>query len=215
MAETPYFYRNRLPHWQPPGGTFFVTYRLAGSLPKHVVTEMAHEAREEIALYKQYFIWSEAQARQVAISQETFASIDLLLDIPSIGPTWLKQPEVAQIVMDSWLHLNEGDLTLYALCIMSNHVHVLLSLPEESNQPLHKIMQRHKSYTAKMANRQLGRSGPFWQKESYDHLVRHEKSFWKIFQYILDNPVKARLVGDWQEWPWTWVNKPIFTAELE
>jgi hypothetical protein len=32
MSDT--FYQRNLPHWQPPGATFFITWRLWGSLPR-------------------------------------------------------------------------------------------------------------------------------------------------------------------------------------
>lgn len=60
--------------------------------------------------------------------------------------------------------------------------------------PLSKIMHSLKSYTANEANRFLGRTGPFWQRESYDHLVRDDRELVRIAEYIAHNPVKAKLV---------------------
>jgi len=40
-------YRRNLPHIQPPGGTFFVTFRLAGSIPADVLAAL-HEESERI-----------------------------------------------------------------------------------------------------------------------------------------------------------------------
>ncbi len=45
----------------------------------------------------------------------------------------------------------------------------------------------------------------FWQHESYDHVVRNEREYERILAYIVNNPVKAGLVSDWQEWPYTFV----------
>ena len=55
-----------------------------------------------------------------------------------------------------------------------------------------------KSYSAQKANALLGRTGPFWQREYFDHLVRDQSSLRKITQYIRDNPQKAGLLN----WPW-------------
>jgi len=44
---------------------------------------------------------------------------------------------------------------------------------------------------------------PFWQEESYDHLVRHEKEFDKIRTYIEENPVQAGLVRNASEYRWS------------
>jgi putative DNA methylase len=105
---------------------------------------------------------------------------------------------------------------------MPNHVHVLLQpigaealglgvTPqaevvsagdevEDSRSPLGSIMHSLKSYTANQANRILGRSGAFWQQESYDHWVRDDDELERIVNYILANPVKAGLVKEPQEW---------------
>lgn len=65
-------------------------------------------------------------------------------------------------------------------------------------------MQSFKRYTARQANLFLQREGPFWQAESYDHVVRHSAELERVIHYILNNPVKAGLVKQWQDWPWSW-----------
>jgi REP element-mobilizing transposase RayT len=66
-------------------------------------------------------------------------------------------------------------------------------------------MQSLKGYTAREANKVLGRRGQFWDPESYDHEVRNGGEFRRIREYILNNPVKAGLVQDWRDWRWSWV----------
>ena len=46
----------------------------------------------------------------------------------------------------------------------------------------------------------LGRSGEFWQREYYDHLIRSEAEFDRAMRYVMDNPSKAGL----KNWPWVW-----------
>lgn len=70
----------------------------------------------------------------------------------------------------------------------------------DNRSPLSSIMHSLKSYTANQANELLGRSGPFWQKESYDHWVRDDDELERIVLYINANPVKAGLVGAPHEW---------------
>lgn len=70
-------------------------------------------------------------------------------------------------------------------------------------------MMQHKSYTAKLCNAHLQRQGAFWQEESYDHLVRNRGEFGRILHYILMNPVKAKRVERWEDWPWTWVHPSL------
>jgi REP element-mobilizing transposase RayT len=62
-----------------------------------------------------------------------------------------------------------------------------------------------KGYTARKANEILGRSGTFWEAESYDHQVRDQGEYLRIIKYVIENPVKACLVRNWRDWEWTWV----------
>ncbi len=72
---------------------------------------------------------------------------------------------------------------------MANHVHVLLC-PKISPS---RLLQSLKGFTAREANRMLSRTGePFWQAESYDHWVRHEREHLRISAYIENNPVYGR-----------------------
>ena len=66
-------------------------------------------------------------------------------------------------------------------------------------------MKSIKGYTAREANMLLGRKGPFGEPESYDREVRDSGEFWRTVKYILNNPVKAKIVGDWKEYPFNWL----------
>ena len=61
-------------------------------------------------------------------------------------------------------------------------------------------MHSLKSYTAHKANKILGRQGPFWQHESYDHWVRDEAELERIVAYIIANPVTVKLVAQPYDW---------------
>ena len=69
---------------------------------------------------------------------------------------------------------------------------------------LPRILHSLKGYTAKKANQVLGREGQFWQRESYDHIVRDRDEQLRIRRYILNNPVRAGLVDHWTEWPYSY-----------
>jgi len=74
---------------------------------------------------------------------------------------------------------------------MPNHVHVLV-MPLK-NIGLCKVLHTWKSFTANPINRILQRRGKLWQSESYDHILRSPEAFQRIREYILNNPVKAKL----------------------
>jgi REP element-mobilizing transposase RayT len=66
---------------------------------------------------------------------------------------------------------------------------------------LPKIVHSWKSFTAKEANRLIGRTGQFWQPEPYDHLIRDEVDLQRQVEYVLSNPVRAGLKN------WKWVGR--------
>jgi len=121
--------------------------------------------------------------------------MDRLLDEPRSGAFFLRQPNIADMVMEA-IQYNAAVLKhylLHAFVVMPNHVH-LLATPAVTLPQLTKSL---KGITAKRANVLLGSTGdPFWQDESYDHLVRHEREFERIRNYIEANPVRAGLVRE-------------------
>ena len=198
-----YFYTRKLPHWQPAEETFFVTYRLAGSLPISVISNL-----------KQWYILqknnpeNQTHERKEIIREDYFNSFEKELEKNLNEPHWLKKDEVAGIVLDSLLFNNNKQYTLWCTCIMSNHVHVLLSIL--SNSPLlNVVLQNHKKFTAVQSNKILNRSGVFWAEESYDTLIRNDAHFFHSVNYIIQNPVKAGLVKNWIEWKWTYIHPEL------
>ena len=43
---------------------------------------------------------------------------------------------------------------------------------------------------------------PHWQKGFFDHLIRHSESYAEKWEYVYQNPVRAGLIEDAEEWPW-------------
>jgi REP element-mobilizing transposase RayT len=90
---------------------------------------------------------------------------------------------------------------------MSNHVHwvidtaVQLQGSNEMYKNIDKIMHSIKSYTATKINKLLGRQGTFWQEESFDRVIRHDKELQNILNYTIQNPVKAGIVENWEDFP--------------
>jgi putative transposase len=128
--------------------------------------------------------------------------MDRLLDEARAGPFYLRQPDIADMVVEA-IHYNANNLghyVLHAFAVMPNHVHMLATPSVE----LPKLTRSLKGITAKRANAMLSLTGqPFWQAESYDHLVRHEREFESIRQYIEENPVRAGLVTEASEFRWS------------
>jgi len=62
-------------------------------------------------------------------------------------------------------------------------------------------------------NKSANRSGSVWQDESFYHVIRKGHVTAKIL-YVLENPVRKELVGQWDRYKWTWCN-PERVATIE
>lgn len=196
-------YQRNLPHLLPPGATIFFTFRLAGSIATAVLQRLVEE--RELAI-QEALLQPLAAGLIVNIKKRHFANYDALLDKADYGSTWLRIPVVAEAVVQEIRLLAELDVNILAYCIMSNHVHLVVQLPETSEFSAARMMQRLKGRTALAANKLLGRQGEaFWRHESYDHVVRDGKEQARVIAYVINNPVKAGLVDDWTQWPYTYM----------
>ena len=172
--------RGFLPHFDAPGVTQLVTFRLADSLPQ----ERKPEWEPFLAI---------EDARQQRIRIEDYCD-------EGYGACELAVPEIARKMEDTLLHDDGSRCGLLAWVVMPNHVHVLVQI---RTTPLAKLVQSWKTLTAKFANRHFGRTGEWWQADYHDRYVRDESHFQKAVRYIENNPVKAGLVREAKEWPWS------------
>jgi menaquinone-specific isochorismate synthase len=186
----------RLPHWEINGAVYFVTFRLADSLPKR--------ARQEIIARREDILATAAQMKRqlTAIERKKLARLnsqrmERTLD-GGAGNCFLLNPEIARVVAEALKRFDGARYRLFAWCVMPNHVHVLFQASGKFS--LARILHSWKSYSAKAANKILGRTGEFWLSEYYDHLIRDQDEFQRAWDYILDNPRKAGL----KEWAWVW-----------
>jgi len=128
--------------------------------------------------------------------------MDRLLDEARTGPTYMRQPRLADMVLEA-IEYNSGTLghyELHAFAVMPNHVHMLVT----PAVPIPLLTKSLKGITAKRGNAMLSRTGqPFWQEETFDRSVRNWQEFDRIHAYIEHNPVKAGLVIDPAEYRWS------------
>ena len=175
-----------LPHWEQTETTYAVTFRLADSLPQSVLSEIEEDRR---ALALRALEGKPLSDHETAEWQKLFSDkIQAMLDAGH-GACPLAKPEVAGIVLDALRHFDGDRYELHACCIMPNHVHVVFTLG--GGHELSEILHSWKSFTANEANKVLGRTGPFWQAESYDHLVRDGEDYCAQLEYLRSNPFKA------------------------
>jgi REP element-mobilizing transposase RayT len=121
---------------------------------------------------------------------------------------WLADPFAACEVVKSFLWGVETRYLLWAYTVMGNHIHVLLT-PEVD---LEVVTQGIKGFTAYQINgMQNARERIFWQDESFDHWARADDEFFRIINYIEQNPVVAGLCKQEEQWVWssTWLRERI------
>ncbi len=106
-----------------------------------------------------------------------------------------------RIVIEAMKGLRDYGWRLRHYVIMPNHVHALVDTTADATS-MKVVWQRWKGRTARRCNEALERRGTFWQKEWFDRWVRDEAEMLKTVEYIRNNPVKAGLVKDWQNFPW-------------
>ena len=185
MAHKPprgWYSRGYLPHFDAGVVTQVVTFRLADTLPAHVLQG-----------------WKAEVERLPAEQQdpELRRRIDAYID-NGYGECWLQQPPIANLVEGALLHFHGVRYDMLAWVVMPNHVHALFR--PTGGWGLADILHSWKSYTANEANELLGRSGPFWHPDYYDRFIRDEEHFRRVVEYIENNPVKAGLCRRPEDW---------------
>jgi REP element-mobilizing transposase RayT len=114
------------------------------------------------------------------------------------GSCALKSQRIAEEVIATWRLFDRKRYELFAWCVMPNHVHVVLRLFRGDD--LDRVLHSWKSYTANFANRLLGRTGAFWQREYFDRLIRSDADLEDTIEYVVRNPERAGLTN----WPYVW-----------
>jgi REP element-mobilizing transposase RayT len=106
-------------------------------------------------------------------------------------------PDAARsIVLQHCLHDYGSKLRLHVAVVMPEHVHLLLTpLRDDRGWPyaLRNFLKLIKGTSARSVNKFLGREGPVWQEESFDHVLRSWEKFEEKREYIRQNPYG----GDW------------------
>ena len=205
MADKIYYRRN-LPHIIPRGETFFITFRLKDTIPFEVVMRLKAEYDErEIIIDKLKIDTTKKDEQRYNNHKKYFADFDTFLDKNAQKIDYLKNSNIAEVVASAIHFHDEKSYDLHCYSIMPNHVHLLFTHIE--NAPLiYEIMASIKRYSAVRINKILKKTGtPFWQAESYDHIVRNTKEFDNIVAYILNNPIKADLVDNWEDWKFSYL----------
>jgi putative transposase len=177
---------HRLPHWQQAGATYFITYRLADSVPK----QLRDQWESERAIWLQLNPPPHTPEKEMEYHERFSQQMERWLDAGH-GECLLRQPICAGIVGDALRHFDGERCCQIAWVVMPNHVHLLVVPHPE--WALEQLLHSWKGFTSNQINLHLKRSGELWQRSYFDRLIRDADHFANCVRYIRRNPVKARL----------------------
>jgi REP element-mobilizing transposase RayT len=182
------------------GGTYFVTFRQFGSLPQEVLLRFKQE-REAILQHamaaKRPLTWHE----QEELFRWYSNRVDKYLD-EAHGVCYLRDSALAGLVAGAIAFFDGQRYELRAWVVMPNHAHVVVW--PKPGHTLSDILHTWKSFTSHKINKRLPQKFvPFWQSESYEHLVRDDEDLHRCRLYTLMNPVNAGLCARFEDWPWS------------
>jgi type I restriction enzyme R subunit/putative DNA methylase len=194
--------RGYLPHVKREGAAYFVTFRLAGALPKEVLLKFEAEQAEklrhlDLAAKKGWAVHESEED----VRRDFRRKIERCLD-KGHGDCHLHRPDVAELVSGALLHFDGQRYRLDDWVVMPNHVHaVLWPMP---NHLLTEILKTWKQFTSRRAKPLVGLGEEdFWQRKSYDHWIRNDEEKVRIRRYVRNNPVTAKLCERPEDWQWS------------
>lgn len=103
---------------------------------------------------------------------------------------------------DLWDLKDEFDVQVYAYCLMTNHVHLLL-VPGESVTGMSRLMKALAARATRYRNKLERRSGTLWESRYKSSPVQTDQYLLACCRYIELNPVRARMVSSPDDYCWT------------
>jgi putative transposase len=94
------------------------------------------------------------------------------------------------------IYHERGRWNLDLLFLMPDHLHALIGVDGQTS--LSQLVADYKRITAKIA-------GVKWQRNFFDHRLRHDESLAEKFAYICQNPVRAGLIRRQNDWPYIFI----------
>ena len=169
--------RSNLPHWHQKSALYFVTFRQADAIPAKKLA--VWKTQYDQWLNRNSKPWNEAQ--RVEYETHFARQIEQWLDL-SYGSCLLKIKTCRDIIEARITADVNKHYLIDCYTVAVNHVHALIAPKGEHRLP--NILKAWKGGSAHSINSFLSRSGPLWQKETYDHIVRNQIALNRIRSYI-------------------------------
>jgi REP element-mobilizing transposase RayT len=186
-------YRRHLPHWSQPGCTYFLTFRLADSVPHAKLREWHEERRhwlQEHGLNTADDLPRLPVAQQREFYEYFTRRMHEWLDA-GLGSCLLRESQFARLVVEALLFFDGTRCAIGDFVVMPNHVHLLATPLAKWKLPA--LLHSWKRHSAREINRLRGKEGALWMDETFDHAVRSDEQLAYFRRYIVQNPIRARL----------------------
>ncbi len=177
-------HEHHLPHWQQDQTWIFVTYRLADSLPEPIVARWKVERDHWIS--NNPVPHTEEQKSEYH-KRFTLKLEDLLDDCHG---SCVLRDEATRNIITTAFHFYDGErYELSSYVVMPNHIHILFR--PLGNYKLADIIKNWKGFTSREIGKTFGKTNyALWQADYWDRLIRSQKHFDWVSNYIVKNPVK-------------------------
>ena len=189
-------YERHLPHWRLPGACYFTTFRLRDSIPQAMIKEMKREQEQwhkrlaQAAAGTDGRLSPEEAAAWLEFQRTRLRKLEATLD-EGHGECILRDPEYRHVVTNALHHFEGQRCEMLAYAVMPNHVHALCR--PLAGHCLEAVCGSWKWFTAQEIQKALHRTGPLWQEENFDRLIRDAEHYQTTVRYIAKNPIKAHI----------------------
>ncbi len=133
----------------------------------------------------------------------------------------LTTEEGAECLREAWRIVTERfPFETQALCVLPDHVHCLWKLPPDDcdfSTRWRRIKTefsrrygrlRNRTSSRSLSRKKRGETG-FWQRRFWEHKVRNEDEFARLFDYVHFNPVKHEYTQWPEDWAWSTFHKYV------
>jgi REP element-mobilizing transposase RayT len=185
-------YHKQLPHWVVDYGCYALTFHCKDSLPVAAMRKLSEivESESEVNSTDEEFMEQ---------SRRRFKMMEHYLD-QSYGSCPLREPSL-RFQLGRFLEAYDADFRFRHWAVMPNHLHLLTEpVRFASADAFQRAVKIFKMRSTVMVNRHVGDSGRLWMKDGYDRWVRDADEYGRWIRYLRNNPVKAKLCTNPEDW---------------
>lgn len=126
---------------------------------------------------------------------------------------FLKESEYEKFIDYIQKARDKCEFTIYAYCLMTNHIHLLIKTHTDT-QNVGDIVRRITVGYAQYHNFQNGRTGHLFQNRFRSEIIESDAYFLEVIRYIHQNPLKAGMVKNIEDYQWSSINAYLGTGNI-